>query len=411
MLTRRTGQRYVRHDRVLNRTVRIVAIGVLAGAGALVAAPASAAGVAVTPAETLLYELHEFTASGYTVGVNTVYFNGVDVGQVVGDVESSYYSGTFQVPAATSPGAPHCGANTVTVAGQTGTVTADCAAIQVTPTPVASAQLPTQLTVAPSNFPLAEEYVLTLDGVQQQISYVEDGTELAFTAAPACGAHTVVLSQRYRATTVSAQAPLTVLCPTLTLNPPTIAQPGEPVRVTATGGAFHAAVPVSVLVDGNPVGNGTTDETGGVTVAFPADGLPCGSHQVTLTEQTRTPLSATAPLTVTGCPAAAGTATLAINPVVVQTGMLTEATGSGFAPGQPVVLNWQAPDGTPLLGSTTVTASATGTVDTFCIVFDNDELGARQLVATQGTTTAQTPAVVDGGTMQPSTGDQLVFRR
>jgi hypothetical protein len=405
VLTRRPRQWYVRHDRLLNR---IAAVCFVAGAGVLVASPADAAGVNVTPTEALLYGLNQITVSGYSSVLTTVYFNGVAIGQVEGDVDSSYYSTTLPLPPAGSPGAAHCGANTVTIAESTGTVTADCAAIQVTPNPVLAGQLPGKFTVAPTNFPLRELYQLTLDGTPETITYVPGTTDLSFTATPACGTHQVVLTQRYRATPVSAQAPLTVLCPAVTVNPGSIQQPAEPVQVTAQGTGFQGGQPVSVLVDGKPVASGTTDPTGAVTLPFPAAGLGCGSHQVTLVENGPLTPTATTTLAVTNC---AGTATLAINPVVVQSGMLTEATGSGFTPNQPVVLTWQAPDGTPLLGSTTVTASPTGTIDTYCMVFDNGELGDRQLVATQGTTTATTPAVVDGGTMQPSAGDQLVFRR
>lgn len=415
MHTRRADQWYVRHDRVLIRTVRNVAVGLLAGAGTLAAPTADAAGVTVTPAETLLYELHSFTASGVvaTSTATTVLFNGVPVGQVNGDVETGAYSATFPVPAAGTPGAPRCGANTVTIGSATGTVTADCAAITVSPAVTTAARLPADYTVTPANFPLAEGYQLTLDGAQQTFGFVNDGEALGFTAAPACGTHQVVLSQRYRATTVSAAAPITVLCATVTLHPPSITQPSEPAQVTATGNGFHSGQPVSVLVDGTPAGSGTTNSDGLVTVTFTANGLPCGDHQVTVTEQSTAtvtaPLSATATLTVTDCRTTA--AKLAVDPNVLQPDMLTEATGSGFTPGQPVTLTWQAPDGTPLLGSTTVTASSTGTIDTYCMVFENDQLGDRRLVAQQGGTQAAAPAVVDGGTMQPSTGDQLVFRR
>jgi hypothetical protein len=382
---------------------------VLAGAGVLVAVPADAADVTVTPTETLLYTLFAFTASGDAPPGSTVYFDGVPVGQLSGELDA--FNQTFSVPAAGKPGAPHCGVNTVTVASATATITADCAAIQITPGVVTPAQLPTQFTVTPNHFPLRELYTLTLDGVAQQYTFVNDGTALGFTAAPACGTHQAVLTQRYRATTVSAPAPITVLCPALTLNPASITQPSEPVQITAQGTGFQDGQPVSVLVDGHPVASGTTGPGGSVTMPFPANGLGCGNHQVTLVENGPLTPSATATLAVTNCQSGAGNATLAINPVVLQPGMLTEATGSGFVPNQPVVLSWQATDGTPLIGSTTVTASATGTIDTFCMVFYNDQLGDRQLVAQQGATTATTPAVVDGGTMQPSTGDQLVFRR
>lgn len=406
MHARRPGQWYVRHDRVLRQTARVVAVGMLVVAGVLIAAPAGASDVTVTPTESSLYTLFQFTATGDAPPGSTVYFNGAPVGQLGGEIDS--FSQTFPVPAAGQPGAAQCGANTVMVDSATATITADCAAIKVTPDVVTPTQLPTRFTVAPTNYPLRELYTLTLDGVAQKFTTVPGTTELAFTAAPSCGTHQVVLTQRYRATPVSAQAPLTVLCPAVTLNPASIAQPGEPVQVTAHGTGFQGGQPVSVLVDGTGVASGTTDPTGAVTLPFPAKGLGCGAHQVTLAENGPLTPSATAPLTVTDCQ---GTATLAINPIVLQPGLLTEATGSGFTPNQPVVLTWQAPDGTPLLGSTTVTASATGTIDTYCMVFDGDELGARQLVATQGATTATTPAVVDGGTMQPSTGDQLVFRR
>jgi len=151
--------------------------------------------------------------------------------------------------------------------------------------------------------------------------------------------------------------------------------------------------------------------------------LGCGDHRVTLTERRfKPPASAAATLTVT-CPGV----DLGVDPAVIAEGMTTHVTGSGFVPDQPVTLAWQLSDGStvPADGSP-ATADGNGRVSFYCLVLAHQDVGGRTLIATQSVDTfdgtlaqltAQTTAVVQGGTMQPSgpmlnrLGPQLVLRR
>jgi hypothetical protein len=101
---------------------------------------------------------------------------------------------------------------------------------------------------------------------------------------------------------------------------------------------------------------------------------------------------------------------LVINPVVLEPGELTQVTGTGFTPGTPVMLSWQAPGGAPLLGTLSVTVGTGGTIGGFFLVMPNDLLGPRLLVATQGATKLTADALVDPGPTQPSYGDRLIYR-
>ena len=131
---------------------------------------------------------------------------------------------------------------------------------------------------------------------------------------------------------------------------------------------------------------------------FVAAGAP-GADGVTA------PPAMTAPLRVTGRPM-----TLAIDPAVLEPGELTQVTGTGFTPGTPVILSWQLPDGSPLLGTMSVAVGTGGTIGGFFLVMPNDLPGPRQLVATQGAAKVTANVLVDAAPTQPSSGDRLVYR-
>ncbi len=397
-----TDQRHVRHDRLLSARMRfprhglLVALVVLVAAALLtvgtmllVASAARADSVTVTPSEALRYTLTQFSVNGITSGEIDqvdVLFNDVLAGRA--DVnEDGSYSGSFSIPEGAQV---NCGTNTVTIADTftggtlaTGTLFADCASITVSPDLVGSQQLPATFQVVPRSFPAPGGFRLSVDGVPQPFSAAPGGS-LDFTGSPACGQHQVVLAQPFGGTIVSASQTILVLCPRITLTPAAIKQRAQPAQVTVTGTQFHGGQPIAVSVGGRSVGSGVTDGNGDF------------GH-------------ASAPLAVTGCPVTRPT--LAASPQVLEPGMLTHVTGTGFQPNRPVVLSWRLPNGTPLLGSLTVKARGDGRIDTFFMVMLHDLDGARQLVAKQTSTPVTANVVVDGGTMQPSVGGQLVFRR
>jgi hypothetical protein len=206
-----------------------------------------------------------------------------------------------------------------------------------------------------------------------------------------------------------ASATLTAQCPAISLNPATITQNAEPAPVLVTGTTFYPGPAVAIAVDGNQVSSATTDGNGGFSTSVTAQGLSCGTHQVTanqFVDALSQTLSASATLTV-----ACNQSKLALDPAVLEPGELTHVTGTGFTPGQPVTLTWRLRGGgPPLLGRASVTANGTGGIAAWLMVMPNDVLGQRQLVATQGGSTATANAVVDGGPMEPSTGDRLIYR-
>jgi hypothetical protein len=310
--------------------------------------------------------------------------------------------------------------------------------IAVYPNPASLIHLPSNFIVQPNGFNTADsQWAVTLNGVPQLYTQPNGNSSVNFTASPPCGTSTVALygwptpihvihgsSPSYvpPGNSDSASEQITVICPEFTLTPSTIDQPSEPTTIQLQGDGWHSSAPVNVEVDGKVVQTGTTgySDVGSASVqlSFTAQGLGCGPHQVLLAEQTTSfysnPVSATGQLTVQNCPVppANTPAALTLNPTVLQPGQLTNATGTGFAPNQPVTLVWEALNGTPLLGSTTVTASAQGTIQAYCLVFDNDQTGPRQLVAQQnGTNAAVATALVDQGSLQPVSGGQLVYRR
>ncbi len=317
---------------------------------------------------------------------------------------------------------------------------------RVVPDPIGSAQLPAAFTVHPNVNP-ATGYSLTIDGVPQQFSIVDN--QMTFTAAPTCGAHTanvqavIVVPGAVRPRATGTSISFFVAC--VTLSPSSITYTSQPATITVTGDDWIPDSPLALSLDGHPIGHGAnTDELGAFTAAIPVSGLGCTPHTVTAdqlppVETTYSEVIASAPLTITDCPGTTTTTPpatppssrgpkITADPPVITEGGLTHVTGTGFAPDQPVALTWladptaPAPPPSPLPAGAVacspnadaappVTADSTGAIDVYCYARPHEILGAAQLVAVQGTAQATTPVVMEGGSMQPSTGDQFVFRR
>ena len=240
-----------------------------------------------------------------------------------------------------------------------------------------------------------------------------------------CGTNTVTLVNDSEAgNPVITQLPITAYCPSIQITPTTVGYGSEPATVRLTGSGFVDSSPVQILIDGHPVGQGTSDATGAVTMPVTVSGLGCtpAPHEVTAQmppagAAATVANSATAPLTVTGCPASVSTAkpappaTLTANPDVVEDGQVTHVTGTGFTPNAPVALSWKPTSGAAAQSGPTVTADASGDIDDYLVVMSNDLYVPCDLVATQGTTNASASVLVQGGSMEPSTNDQLVFRQ
>jgi len=420
----------------------LVAGGALAAGGTLraTASPAATgkpAGPATAQADTgnltvqtnsaLKYTFASFTLTGtvdpdaITDGFVVVTFDNVVLGEVEVDGDTGQF--TFDYPQDDQHAVsvtPSCGANPIVVtpsrdgppSGEVlGSATIDllCASIAVSPSLVGNQQLPAAFGVTPQNFPAPGGFTLTLDGAPQAFTTTPGGV-LDFTASPSCGAHQVTLSQTFDGQPVSASAPVTVLCPRITLTPASIPLGSEPALVTVTGTQFHASQPVSISLNGRVVGSAVTGEDGSFSVPVTAAGLDCAPHQVTAAEQATAGgpaflFSATAKLSVTGCALA-----LAADPGVLEPGQLTRVTGTGFAPGVPVVLTWQQPGGAPLLGRLTLTPGGDGSLGGFFLVLPGGLLGPRLLAATQGTLRLTASVLVQAGPVQPSPGGRLVDR-
>lgn len=233
--------------------------------------------------------------------------------------------------------------------------------------------------------------------------------------AVACGANTVSIESPLEGPPpVLASATLTATCtaPTATIaaNPATITRASEPAQVTVNGRWFHAEQPVTLTIDGHNAGTATPDSDGFFTTPITVSGVGCGAYQVQANQPSTftagAALTASAPLSVTGC-----TAALKLDPAVLQPGQLTHVTGTGFAVGQLVTLTWRLPGGGAPPGSPlSVMPNGGGVIGTWDLVLPDSPLGPRQLVATQAGTSVTAPALIDGGPMQPSGGDRLLYR-
>jgi hypothetical protein len=126
------------------------------------------------------------------------------------------------------------------------------------------------------------------------------------------------------------------------------------------------------------------------------------------------PIGATAPVTVVGC------ARIIVDPGVLQQGMLTHVTGTGFLPRTPIAVTWQSLDGTLVgacapdaISSPALTTDSSGRIDVFCLALAHLAIGALRIAAEQPPETETAPVLVEDGSMQPSHGNenQFVFRR
>ncbi|MEV4555598.1 hypothetical protein AB0K51_01225 [Kitasatospora sp. NPDC049285] len=343
-----------------------------------------------------------------------VYLNGVDIGPM-----TLSYPGNGKSGSTTLHATGVCGTNTVTVGSlrqplASTRLTVLCPTLGVKPGVVYPGDLPSWFFLTVQGFDSGEgssRVQILLDGVAQQVT---SGDALAFRAAPSCGPHQVRAVQQIAAGPVTADSTITVRCGRIVLDPATVAKSAEPTGTVVSGQEFPPNVRVRLAIDGAAGPAAATDGQGGFTAKLPVAGLDCGPHQVTATADGAIPTTATAQLTVDGCPPAAG-ASLTVDPDVLVPGLLTHATGQGFAPGQQLVLSWQTPDGGALIGETEVTAGPDGSVDAWCMAMPHDLVGARKLVATAstapGTVLTSADLVVDTAGMEPTAGSHLVFRR
>lgn len=239
-----------------------------------------------------------------------------------------------------------------------------------------------------------------------------------------CGTNTVTLVDDSDAGDPAIiQLPITAYCPSIQLAPNSLTYASEPTTVQLTGSGFVDSSPIQILIDGHSVAQGTSNATGAVAMPVTISGLGCTPHEITVqmppTGAAPTVAnSASAPLTVTGCPPTtpqtpptAPKPTLSANPDVVEQGQVTHVTGTGFTPNSPVVLSWQPTSGSGTQSGPTVTSNASGDIDDYLVVLLNDLYVPCDLVATQGAASASTPVLVQGGSMEPSSNDQLVFRQ
>src|SRR5581483_2595415 len=267
--------------------------------------------------------------------------------------------------------------------------------------------------------------------------------------AAACGSNEVDLNDLdvVEGSPLAAHTNVLVYCPAVTATPDSINSAGGPLSFTATGTGYPAFRTVSFTIDGDPNAFTSvfTNRSGGFTTQIQRPQLACGTHTLTATGASGQvviqsvkpaavdpwpPLPASTTFTVTGCvtpPPPPGQPKLTVNPAVFVDGTYTHVTGTGFVPGQPVTLTWQTPAGAALTACSpnadsapALVADAKGNLDTFCFAPPHEILGAAQIVATQSVIAAiarpplqaTAPVVVEGGSMQPSSGnDELIFRR
>lgn len=252
--------------------------------------------------------------------------------------------------------------------------------------------------------------------------------------AAACGQNPVTIVYTGGRTPVTlAAADITVYCPTVTVTPNPVNSGGGLAVFTVSGTGYPPDRTVDLTIDGQTPGFGSafTDGNGAFSQPAQRPALACGTHRITATGEPppaigtvlrsvvdpSPSLPASTDFTVGGC-AVASAPKITANPAVLTDGTLTHLTGTGFAPNQAVSLTWQTVAGAQLAACSpnadsapALTADAAGKVDTYCYARPHELLGATQIVATQGAQHAAAPVVVEGGSMQPSSGDQFIFRR
>ena len=373
---RRVSRGRMRSPRVTARrltVVLILTIGAVAYGG-----PASAANptIYVAPNETTpgMFTLMDIWASSSWGAGNQVLvtLRGTEVANGLTNSSGSYVSGDVSVPA----GVVVCGANEVDWISSgdfitSTTVMVYCPTVQISPNPLDTGGGAATFSVAGSGYPPDRAVYLTLDGAALPFNDTYTDPSGAFTTslsnpALACGTHQL----------------------TATSQPPVIPQ----WNIRSAAASTVQATP--------PIPASTT---------FTVVGAGCAT----------TPPTSPSPSTPQQPPPSRFPPKIAANPAVITDGTLTHVTGSGFVPSQPVALTWQTPAGARLSdcspdadSAPPLKANATGNIDTYCYARPHETLGAAQLVATQGVAHAAAPVVVEGGSMQPSSGgDDFIFRR
>jgi len=240
--------------------------------------------------------------------------------------------------------------------------------------------------------------------------------------AAACGKDAVTIDHGGAALAATSIA---VYCPSITAAPNPVDSGGAAAVLNLSGTGFPPNRPVDLGFDGQNHATVTSDATGAIHGAIRGITPACGRHQTTATARPPAaaatggapaadflPVSASAPVVVVGC------ARITANPDVIQQGMLTHVTGTGFLPRTAVTLTWQSPDGTVLASCSAnavnvpaLTTDAAGRIDVFCLARPNQGIGDMLISALQSPERESAPVVVENGSMQPSEGNQLVFRR
>jgi len=295
----------------------------------------------------------------------------------------------------------------------------------VEPDPLGNAQLPAVFTVQPGGFDPATGYVLTIDGVQHPYT-IDGNSDFTFDAAPGCGRHTATIAlANPDGEGGSESVGFAISC--FTVTPASLAFSSQPVSLTLHGTDWfpNDLYLITVSIDGKAVGTTSVDQNTNdieFTTRVTAAGLGCGAHTVTadqflFDEAPSRDVVARSTFQVTGCPVS-GSPVITANPSVFTEGTLTHVTGAGFTPNQPVALGWHTAAGAALAACSpnadsapAPTADAGGKLDMYCFARPHAVLGTAQIVATQGARKASAAVVVEGGSMQPSAGDQFVFRR
>jgi len=244
--------------------------------------------------------------------------------------------------------------------------------------------------------------------------------------AARCGRDPVTLDH---GGTVAATAIVAVFCPTLTVTPDPVDSGGAAAVLDLTGTGFPPNRAVDLGFDGTDRTTVTSDGNGSVRGTLRGVVPACGAHQVAATARppaTATPatlgdfppIGATAPVTVVGC------ARIVADPDVLQQGMLTHVTGTGFLPRSPVTVTWRSLDGAftgacapDAISEPALRTDPAGRIDVFCLALPHQAVGSLRITAEQPPETETAPVVVEDGSMQPSHGDedqdanQFVFRR
>jgi hypothetical protein len=318
-----------------------------------------------------------------------------------------------------------------------------CVAVSATPNPVAfrSGPLTLQLTADGYDYPPNYDYetfpvVFALDGQniatadQDKAGHVSKTVTL--TAVPDCGSHQVTADfeqprkpyNDFEPTVTASQTTLVVTCPTLTPDPPTVAQSALPTGVQVSGNGWDPGAGVTLSIDGASVATATANKSGQFTTTVPLGVRPCGTVAIigvelppagagaTLPQPTATTTVEVTCTTVTTTDPTDPTQpapTLTASPIV-SSGGVSLASGHGFTPGSTVRLTWVLPDGSTAPGGLETVVAADGSITASCLVLTHARLGPRTLRAEQGSLAASAPVLVVNGPMEPGR-DRLLGRR